>query len=172
MTRPRAAVLAGLFAAALGLAHAAEPPAQDGAAEFVAMAIREHAGEVRLARLAAERAATPEVRAFAETMLADHRDAKAAFLEVGRALKLRPPRGIADEAEEEFAALSALEGRAFDREFLAYAVDVHESVLADFVREARAGHGEASREAERELAMLRRHLQTARNLKVRLGAGP
>src|SRR5215470_1788973 len=118
--------------------------------------------EVSLGRMAANKAASPEVRRFAERMVKDHGAA-------GDQLKeLAQRRGVSlstrlDPADRELIdRLGKLSGPEFDREYMRAMVDDHEKDVAKFEREVKAGRdADVKAFAERTLPTLRQHLELA-----------
>ena len=141
----------------------------DSPREFLMQAQQGANSEIMLGRLAAERARSPGVREFGETLVSDHRQAREDVRALGSRFGLRPNRDPGAEALEERDRLTAMRGRAFDREFIRYMIDDHRKDIAEFRDEAREGHGPVSDLARRQLPTLRKHLDMALALRNNSG---
>jgi putative membrane protein len=155
----RSLLLASSFLAALALSSV--PALADGPREFLYQAQQGSNSEIMLGRLAAERARSPRVRAFGQTLVNDHRQARQEVRDLGARFGVRPNRDPAAEALQERDRLSSMRGRAFDREFIRFMIDDHRRDIAEFRDEAREGHGPVSDLARRQLPTLRKHLDMA-----------
>jgi len=153
----RSFLLAGAFAAAMGLS----PALADSPREFLRSAMQGANSEIMLGNLAAERARSPAVRDFGRTLVSDHQLARNEVRDFGLRFGLRPSRDISPEAQDERDRLMGLRGREFDREFIRYMVDDHRKDIAEFRDEARENHGAVSELAQRQLPTLRSHLRMA-----------
>jgi len=153
----RAAACAVAIVAAYGLT----PALADDQRDFLKDAIKGDNSEIMLGRMGERRAAAPATRNFAQTLVADHSQAKSETVRLAERLHVRPPRGPEREAIEEHDRLRGLSGWAFDREFARYMVGDHRKDIAKFREEADAGRGPASALARHELPTLRKHLDMA-----------
>jgi putative membrane protein len=90
-----------------------------------------HAGmaEVELGNLAKERAASPEVRQFADMMVRDHTKAGEELTQVATQHAIAMPSQINEDQRELKERLSALRGAEFDREYMQAMVDGHQDVV-------------------------------------------
>lgn len=74
---------------------------------------------------------------------------------------------LAPEADAEQHKLAGLHGQAFDREFVQYMVHDHQDDISDFQGESTSGDpAEVRKLAQRTLPVLRKHLQTARAIRI------
>jgi len=87
--------------------------------DFVMFALRAGRAEVRLAGLAQTKAASPQVREFASTMVKDHTAANEDLKKVADDLKVLLPDVADKEVEATYKRLSELTGDKFDIGFLA-----------------------------------------------------
>jgi len=88
--------------------------------------------EVELGRLASERAASPEVKQFAQQMIADHSKAVENLKQLAQQKSVTLPPGILPQAKQTKEKLSKLSGENFDREYVKAMVEVHEKDVAAF----------------------------------------
>jgi putative membrane protein len=121
--------------------------------------------EVELGRMARSRAVSPAVRAFADRIIADHRQAHARLATIARRIQIAaapvspPPNNLA-----------ALSGLNFDRQFMADQIKNHQEAVQLFQAEAQNGQDPRLRKyASDTLPMLYRNLQDAQAIAARLG---
>lgn len=121
--------------------------------------------EVELGRLARSRAVSPAVRAFADRIIADHRQAHTRLRTIERRIQMAaapvspPPNNLA-----------ALSGLNFDRQFMADQIKNHQEAVQLFQAEAQNGQDPRLRKyASDTLPMLYRNLQDAQAIAARLG---
>ena len=89
--------------------------------------------DIKAAEIALTKTKNPEVKAFAENMVRDHKAVNDQALALVKKLGVSPEdndtsKGLAKQAEEERAKLSALDGAAFDKEYAANEVAYHHTV--------------------------------------------
>lgn len=153
--------------AALGLALTALPAsaqAQNASdKKFVADALAGDMGEVQTGQLVAQKASSPDVKSYGQMLVDDHTKAMDQMKTVAGNLGVQPPEAPKPEARKEMAKLNKLDGQAFDREFLRYAVADHKKDIAEFRKEAK-GKGDAADVAKQQLPVLETHLQRAQEL--------
>ena len=134
--------------------------------QFVDRAALGTASEAELGQLARTRAASPAVRAFANRIIADHRQAHARLSTLERRIGLLPASSPPPRSQ-----LAALFGADFDRQFIADQVKNHQEAIALYEAEARTGQDPRLRRyASETLPMLYRNLQQAQAIAARLGA--
>jgi len=178
----RCALMSALLASSMGaLAQGAGPPsARDGSAapqvasalslsdrNFVQNAAQGGKAEVELGRMAQERAAHSQVKAFGERMLVDHGKANAKLLQLvsskGVPLPAQPSHSHAMDA----ARLGKLSGIEFDMAYMKHMIDDDKKDVAAFEKAAQSAQdAEVKAFAMRTLPTLRAHLlqaQTAYN---------
>jgi len=133
---------------------------------FITDAIKGNLSEIALGKLAAKNAASEAVRSYGKILAAEHTQANDAASAVAAKLDLNPPDEPTAEAREQQTRLRKLSGRAFDKAFLNYMIEDHETNIQNFEDQVKAGNGETSKMAERQLPTLRKHLQLAKTLKA------
>lgn len=126
--------------------------------------------EVRLGRLAEERAAHADVKAFGRMMVDDHTRAGTELKRIAGQHNLTPENGDRADAMDRgglFDRLSQLEGAEFDRAYMDAMVDDHEDAVDDL--EDKAGdageHADVKAWASQTLPKVRQHLERARALR-------
>jgi putative membrane protein len=137
---------------------------------FIAVAAGSGMYEVEAARLAASRAADPQVRSYAQ-MLVDHHTANNSELMALVSTKgHRVAPGLPAALQQKLAMLQGLSGPAFDRAFvLNTGVQDHLSAIGEFER--RRGtlvDRDVLAYLDRTLPALQAHLQQARDLAGRM----
>lgn len=89
--------------------------------------------DIKAAEIAEKKATNPEVKAFADTMIRDHKAVNDQALALVKKLGVTPEdndtsKALVKQAEDERAKLSSLEGAAFDKEYANNEVAYHETV--------------------------------------------
>lgn len=128
--------------------------------------------EVRLGRLAQERGASADVRAFGAMMVEKHTMAGTELKRI--ATRHENADGVREPGEngrdDDFERLSKLSGAEFDRAYLDLMVDEHEAAIRAL--EDKAGdddeHADVREWATRTLPEVKQHLERAKNLRERL----
>jgi len=151
-------LLAGSVMALLALSPAAQA---DSPRQFLQNALQGANSEIMLGRMAAERARSPAVREFGQTLVSDHQQARQELRDLGRDFGLRPGWQPSDEARDERQKLDGLRGRDFDREFVRFMIDDHRKDISEFRDEANEQHGRVSDLARNQIPTMRNHLRMA-----------
>ena len=132
---------------------------------FAMMAGEGGLAEVQLGKLAADRAASPEVKQFAQRLVQDHTTANQELMTIAKQKDISVPKDVDDTHEDVVKLFSRLEGAEFDREFLRYQVMHHEKDTAAFALQAKDGQDpELKAFSAKQLPILKEHLQQARDL--------
>lgn len=136
-------------------------------AEFAQKAAMGGRKEVETAKVAAGKASSDGVKAFADQLVKDHTAANeelASLMKTKQMTASPAPKTAAPEAWRNQS------GAAFDRAFLDHAIEHHQKDIALFEAEAKNGtDAELKTWAEQKLPTLREHLKTAQDLKTRMG---
>ena len=85
--------------------------------------------EVELGRMAMDRAASAEVKQFADMMVRDHTKAGAELKQVATQHSIPTPTALDQKHQDLKTTLSNLKGAEFDREYMSAMVDGHEDVV-------------------------------------------
>lgn len=117
--------------------------------------------EVSISRVAAERSANPQVKAFAEMMISDHTGANS------KVMALAAEKGVTLPADktnvEKWEKRSA---KDFDQEYIDKMVADHKHVVELFEKEAKNGEDASLKSfAETTLPTIMAHLDKAKELK-------
>jgi putative membrane protein len=178
------APLAALVVAAAPLAQAQTEKAGTG---FVQQALKSGQEEVALAKIAAAKAQSGEVKQLAQMLVSDQtavneqlqllaqRDGAATTppesLKQGGTDSASPPATSPGAAPSSVKVdeLAKLSGAAFDKKFLALIVEGHESSVELYSAEAEKGANPASKKLATEtLPKIKEHLQQAKSLQEQL----
>jgi putative membrane protein len=85
--------------------------------------------EVQLGKIATERAANADVKAFGQMMVKDHSKAGEELKQVASRLKIQQPTQLDQKHKDLVDKLSKLRGAEFDREYINAMVQGHQEVL-------------------------------------------
>ena len=109
--------------------EARTPAGATDSAAFVKDMVIAGMAEVQLGKLAAERAANAEVKAFGQMMVKDHSKANDELKRAASRLRVEMPTQLDQKHQDLLDKLSKLQGAAFDREYMSAMVQGHEEVL-------------------------------------------
>ncbi len=165
-----AALIASLFP--FCSSHAASPPSDKGDhvvtggdLAFMNDAAPGGLAEVKLGRLAAERSTSPQVKEFAQQMIADHSKAGQKLEQLAQLKKVKLSPGILPQSKQTKEKLSKLSGENFDREYVKTMVQVHEKDVAAFAAVSKnATDADVKAFAAATLPTLQHHLEMIRAL--------
>ena len=91
--------------------------------------------EVQLGQLAAEKASSPDVKAFGQKMVTDHTALNNDMKPIAESMGVMLPKKIKKEDQAEYDKLSAMSGDDFDKEYLTFMVKDHHMDLREFREE-------------------------------------
>ncbi|MBR8057434.1 DUF4142 domain-containing protein [Burkholderia dolosa] len=161
----------GVINPSSGAGDAAIAKAPQGSdAEFVDKAALGGKTEVQASQLALKQAKSPDVRAFAKRMLADHGKANAQLAKLAARKGMKPQ--TEQIADPDVDALRGKSGHDFDVAYVAAAgPEAHRKTIALFESEARDGKDPDLRAfAKATLPTLKHHLSMAESLERKVGA--
>ncbi len=123
------------------VAQQAERPAKErkagGNDPVVMNAARDNLAEVQLGKLAAERAASDEVKKFAERMVTDHQKAYDELKQIADSKGLKVPTEPDSRTKKEYDRLAKTSGADFDRAYMDLMVREHDRDVKAFQRAAK-----------------------------------
>jgi len=126
-------------------------------------------GEVELGRLAVKQAASKDVKAFAERMIADHSKAGEALKAVAQGKKVMLPADIMPKHKEVMAKLSKLNGAEFDKEYVKAMVADHQKDVTAFEAQAKGSvDSDVKAFAVKTLPTLKMHLQMIQDMAAKM----
>lgn len=114
---------------AVGTAGSEENKVSNSDKDFVKDLSTANTAEIDLGRIAADRAANPEVKKFAQMMVDDHTKANDDLTTVASQHSIPMTNELDDTHRDLRDKLSKLQGMEFDREYIDSMVDGHEKVL-------------------------------------------
>jgi putative membrane protein len=121
--------------------------------------------EVELGRLAAERAASAEVKAFGQRMVTDHGKANQQLMQIALSKGIALSKELPAARQQERDKFARLSGAEFDRMYMQHMVQDHKKDVAEFEKQAEKGTDPALRSfAQQTLPTLREHLTLAQGL--------
>lgn len=138
--------------------------------EWVQDQLADGDAEVKLGRLAQERGASADVRAFGAMMVEKHTMAGTELKRIATRHNVAPEPDAHDDHDDLFDRLSKLSGEEFDRVYLDAMVDAHKDAIDAL--EDKAGkkdeHADVIEWATKTLPEVKQHLERAKSLRERL----
>jgi putative membrane protein len=140
---------------------------------FIEDQIELNEAEVRMGRLAQERASHPQVREFAQTMVRDHETAARELRQIATQhnVQIEQRDEMARDHRNVHERLMERSGAEFDREFIDWAVDKHEDAIKDLEGKLDSENQAVRQWASQTAPKLRHHLTAAQNLQQELNKG-
>jgi putative membrane protein len=138
--------------------------------KFIEEAAKGGMAEVELAKVAQERASSPEVKQFAQRMEQDHSKANEQLRQLAQEKGVTMPAGPKLGEKHEMSKLSKLQGEEFDRAYMDHMVKDHEKDVKEFRKEAqKAKDPDVKAFAQQTAPILEQHLQLAQNADAAVG---
>lgn len=126
--------------------------------------------EVELGQLAAQKAASAEVRQFGQRMVQDHGQANQKLMQVASQVGVTVPKTLPVSMRNEKEKLSRLSGAEFDRMYMSHMLKDHQKDVKEFEKTSQKGDNAAIRSfAQQTLPTLRQHLEMAQDLAAAVG---
>jgi putative membrane protein len=144
-------------------AAAAKPAGADAA--FMKTAAMDGLAEVEHGRLAAQNAASAEVKQFGQRMVDDHSKANDELKSLAAQKQVTLPAELDPKHRAMQDKLAKLKGEAFDKAYMSHMVMAHQRAVTLFQQEAKSGKDpEAKAWAAKTLPVLQEHHKSARTL--------
>lgn len=148
-----------------GLSFAAQDSAADEGA-FIQKAAASDQKEIMFSKLALERASSPQVKEFAQTMVTDHTKSTSLLQPIAAEHGVNLPENPQPASDEKYQKLQKQSGVAFDKTYIEMMVEDHQDALHAFETEA----GQASDPKLKEFIstvqpIVAHHLQMAKELR-------
>lgn len=135
--------------------------------KFLVQAIDCTIAEVKFADTAVDRASAPEVKELARKISAEHNQCLKMLMEQASAQKLAVVQGLTPQHKEIATKLAALEGKAFDQEYVRGVIERHEAAIASCKAQVRGGKVEEIKSyCTTALPRLEEHLAAARKVQA------
>jgi putative membrane protein len=126
--------------------------------------------EIALARLAAQKGQSADVKRFAQRVIADHSKVLAELKQTAATKNITLPADVKPEQKQTHDRIAALSGPAFDREFMAAMVEGHDKSVKTFQAVANNGtDAEFKAWAAKVLPTLEQHQKMAHDIHSKLG---
>ena len=140
----------------------------EGAMAYVAMAGSSDMYEIRSSQLHHQRGQDPKLHSYASMLIDHHTRTSAATMAAAQAAGMSPPPPMLMPKEAAMIArLEALNGAAFDREYVRQQVAAHQMALALHQNYAKAGDTPSLRAtAAAAVPVVRGHLDQARGMRM------
>jgi putative membrane protein len=139
----------------------ADATVPSGDAKFMKKTAEANLKEVEMGRMGADKAASAEVKQYAQKMVDDHTNATTELKGLATTKNVELPA----TAEHKMSAFDDKAGVDFDKAFMKKMVADHKKVVRDFEKEAKSGKDpDVKAWAEKMLPKLREHLQEAETI--------
>jgi len=128
--------------------------------------------EVNLANLALQRASSPQVKEFAQHMVADHTKANQQLIQMANRKNIVLPATMDRKHQDLDRQLGQLRGAEFDRAYMKAMVADHKEAVSLFEGQSKNGKDSDLKElASTTLPTLREHLKMAQDIQDKVGGG-
>lgn len=132
---------------------------------FVNLAAQTDMTEAHLGQMAANQAASQDVKDYAQMLVTDHTNDYNQLTAVAQKAGLTVPTGIDAMHNKMIASFEKLKGKAFDHRYIHEMVSGHETAIAAFNKEARDGqNADLKAYAQQDIATLEKHKAGAEKL--------
>jgi putative membrane protein len=128
--------------------------------------------EVDLGKLAAQKAASADVKSFAQKMVDDHSKANDQLMQLATQKGVTLPTGMSSDEKSATAKLDKLSGADFDKAYVSMMVKDHKKDIADFQKEAKSGKDSDLKSwAATTLPTLQDHLKMIQGISATMPSG-
>lgn len=111
--------------------------ATDDDKKFLATAAQSDQNEIALSKVAMQKATNPEVKSYANKMIADHMKMTATMKPYAESWGVTPPNGPDADHQAALDKLNSMSGADFDKEYINQMVTDHQKALDAFTTEAK-----------------------------------
>jgi putative membrane protein len=138
--------------------------------KFVMDAAQSSMMEIETGRLAAQKAANADVKAFGQRMVTDHTQASNRLMQTVANKNVTLPKELKADHRQHVDQLAKLSGAEFDRMYLSQMVKAHDKDVAEFEKQSKNGSDPGVRSfATQTLPTLREHQKMVRELATKNG---
>jgi len=149
--------------------HGARKMMKSPDAAFAIKAAQGGLAEVKLGRLAAEKASSPDVKAFGQQMIDDHGKANEQLKTVAESEGMTLPTDVNGKQQAMYDRLSKLSGAEFDAAYVKDMVMDHQEDVKEFKKEADSGKDEKIKSfASQTLPVIQGHLEKIKAIQPNL----
>lgn len=139
-----------------------------GPDDFMKAAAQGGMAEVEMGRLAASKAADPEVKKYGQMMVDDHSKANAELKTLAGKKNVTLPADLGSH-QATVDKLKGLSGADFDKAYVSAMVDDHEEDVGEFQSQAdKSADADVKAFAAKTLPVLKNHLETIRTIDARI----
>ena len=139
---------------------------------FIEKVARGSTNEVALAQLAADHAASADVKAFAQQMITDHTQANNDLMALASQKGVDITKEVEKGQKDDVESLSAKTGMDFDKAYMKKMVHSHEETVKAFKKESEDGKdGDVVAFANKYLPIISGHCDKAKALKMAVDQG-
>jgi putative membrane protein len=143
-----------------------------GDSTFATKAAAGGLAEIQFGNLAADHAASPDVKAFGQQMVADHTKVCEQLKQIASGKGIALPTAMEAKDQATYDTLAKLNGADFDRAYMQSMVTDHKTDVKDFKTESEKGtDGELKAFASSTLPTLEQHLQLAQSTEAKVKSG-
>ncbi len=159
----RASILVLSVAMAIVGTGAASAAESDQA--FIKKVIQGDLGEIEIGQLAQKNGGSDAAKSFGEMLANDHSANRDQAQSIASALGVTPPTAPDPQSQKTIDKLSKLSGKAFDRELAKDMIADHQKDIREFTAMQRDRNTPVADFAKQTLPTLRKHLQTAEDVR-------
>jgi putative membrane protein len=131
---------------------------------FLTDAMKGDNSEVALGKIAQSKGASQGVKDLGSMLVTDHGAHKTEVASLAQQAGVAVTDDIMDEAKTMETKLNGLSGDAFDKAFIAGAIEDHKKDIAKYEAQAKSGDPQTAALANKTLPTLKKHLETAQKL--------
>jgi putative membrane protein len=125
--------------------------------------------EVALGQMASTKATNPDVKAFADRMVADHGKANDELKQLAQTKGVTLPSDVDQESKDAAGKLSKASGKEFDKAYIDAMVKGHEGVVKAFEKESKdAKDQDLKAWVTKTLPTIQDHLKMAKETKAKV----
>ena len=147
----------------------AKKMAKSGDEAFAMKAAQGGAAEVKMGKLAAEKASDADVKAFGQQMVDDHGKANDKLMEVAKEKKMTLPTDLDSKQQKMYDKLSQMSGADFDKAYVKGMVKDHEEDVKAFTKESEKGKDEKIKGfATETLPVITGHLEKIKGIEGKM----
>ena len=127
--------------------------------------------EVEMGRMAAQKAASADVKAFGQRMVTDHGKANEQLKQIASRMGVTLPTTLPADKRQEMEKITKLSGAEFDRMYMSHMVKDHKKDVSEFDKQASKGDNDSLQSFARStLPTLREHYKMAQDIGTKVGA--
>jgi putative membrane protein len=150
----------------------APPSVTPAEQDFMMKATQANMGEIELARVALQKSENKDVKAYANMIERDHKDALGDLTDLMKDKNVRQPKTVAAETQQDISRMNSLTGSEFDREFVNKMVSDHQKAVEMFrEHQGIAQNPDVKKYVNDVVPKLEMHLDKAQQLQAKLFEG-